>query len=120
MLSVIHFSMALIEGETNEIIVSSIDKCLDNIGRGFKDIFYWSLENRVGMRRNEILERPESFVKYLEKMFGAGSLIVKEEMKSQIILDLGINWTDRDLANLIRRAVREDYGDFLGIGIGSK
>lgn len=99
--------MALIEGEINEIVASSIDKSLDKIGRGFKDIFYWSLENRVGVKRNEIADRPEEFVMYLDKMFAKGSSLVKEEMKVQVTMDLGIPWSDKSLAGLIRYAARE-------------
>lgn len=109
--------MALIEGEINEIIASSIDMCLDNIGRGFKDIFYWSLENRVGVKRDEIVEKPEEFVKYLDKMFGSGSSLVKEEMKIQITVDLGILWFEKSLAALIRRATLEESGDLPEMGI---
>ena len=99
--------MVLIEEEINEIVAASIDRCLDNIGRGFKDIFYWSLETRVGVRRDEIVERPEEFVKYLEKMFPSGSSIVKDEIRSQIEEDLAISWTNSNLAALIRFAARE-------------
>jgi hypothetical protein len=104
--------MALIEGEINEIIASSIDKCLNNIGTAFRDIFYWSLENRAGVKRNEIAERPEEFVMYLEKMFSSGASIIKEEMKAQIAMDLEIPWTNSNLAALIRFAARDASGNY--------
>jgi hypothetical protein len=103
--------LALIEGEINEIIAASIDKCFDNIGRGFRGLFYWSLENRAGIRRDEIAERPYEFVRYLERMFLAGSSIVEEEMKTQISVDLGIPWSSNDLAALIRFAMIENSCD---------
>lgn len=104
--------MALIEGEISEIIASSIDKCFDNIGRGFKGIFYWSLENRAGVRRDEIAERPDEFVRYLEKMFPTGSSIVKEEMKTQISMDLEIPWSNNDVAALIKFVMKENSRNF--------
>ena len=89
-----------------ELIAASIDKCLDNIGRGFRSIFYWSLENRAGIRRIEIVNKPEEFVKYLDRMFPSGAFMVKEEMVQMISTDLGIPSINFDLATLIKFAAR--------------
>ena len=100
--------MALIERDINEIVASSIDKCLDKIGCSFKEIFYWSFEKREGVKRQEIADKPEEFVRYLDKMFGSGSGIIKEELLFQIEADLGASPLVSDLASLIRNATLND------------
>ncbi len=97
--------MALIEGEMDELVAASIDKCLDNIGRGFKSIFYWSLENRAGVKRIEIAEKPDEFVRYLDRMFSSGAFMVKEQMIEEICVDLGIPRIN-NLAALIKFVAR--------------
>jgi len=97
--------MALIEGELDELVAASIDKCLDNIGRGFKPIFYWSLENRAGIKRIEIANRADEFVMYLDRMFSSGAFMVKEQMIEEICADLGIPRIN-NLAALIKFAAR--------------
>jgi hypothetical protein len=96
--------MALVEGEVEELLAASIDKCLDNIGRGFKSIFYWSLENRAGIKRIDILNKPAEFVSYLDRMFSSGAFMIKNEMIEVISSDLGIPAIEDDLATLIRSA----------------
>ncbi len=96
--------MTLIEGEIEEIIASSVDKCLDDVGKGFRELFYWSLETRVGVKRDEIAEKPEEFVKYLDKMFASGSDLIKDEIISQISSDLRIPKTSSKLDLLIKYA----------------
>ena len=76
------YSVALIEGELDELIAASVDKSLDAMGRGFRSIFYWSLENRVGVKRNELVSKPEIFALYLDRIFPSGQ--PRSKMKSLI------------------------------------
>lgn len=95
--------MALIEGELDEIVASSVDKSLDAIGRGFRSIFYWSLENRVGVKRNELVSKPEEFALYLDRMFPSRAALLKDEISYQICKDLGIERRGDDLVELMKR-----------------
>lgn len=96
--------MTLVEGEIEEIVAICIDECLDNIGRGFKSIFYWSLENRAGVRRDEIVSKPEKFAMYIDTMFPLNAAVVKEEIKENLCQELGIPNLCLDLSVLIRYA----------------
>jgi hypothetical protein len=58
--------------------------------QGFKSIFYWSLENRAGVKRIEIASKPDEFVNYLDRMFSTGAFMVKEQMIEEICVDLRI------------------------------
>jgi hypothetical protein len=97
--------METVEGEIDELVVGSIDKSLDSIGRGFRSIFYWSLENRVGIKRHQISKNPEEFSKYLDKMFPTGASAVKDVISTQLCEDLNIPKISSDLAVLIRYAI---------------
>jgi len=98
--------MALIEGEMEELIAASVDKYLDSIGGGFRSIFYWSLENRAGIKRIEIADRPVEFVEYLDKMFPSGAFMIREEIIEMISTDLQITRINGDLAEMIKFAAR--------------
>lgn len=95
--------MTLLEGEIEEIVAGVVDSCLDGLGRGFKSIFYWSLENRVGVKRNEIASKPEEFVMYLEQMFPSNASYVKDEICNQLCRSLGIERECEDLIRVIRQ-----------------
>lgn len=95
--------MALIEGELDELVAASVDKSLDAMGRGFRSIFYWSLENRVGVKRNELVSKPEIFALYLDRMFPSGAPQIKDEISDQICRDLGIERNGDDMVKLMRR-----------------
>lgn len=104
--------MVLIEGELDEIIATSVDKSLDAMGRGFRSIFYWSLENRVGMKRNELISKPEEFALYLDRMFPSGASLLKEEISDQICKDLGIDRRGDEMVKLMKRLAASERGRF--------
>lgn len=103
--------MASIEGELEEMIAASVDKSLDSMGRGFKSIFFWSLENRLGVKRNEIASKPEEFAMYLDRMFPSGAVQVKNEISDQLCRDLRIKRENEGLVELIKRVVHAEKAE---------
>lgn len=47
------------------------------------EVFYYHLEN-VGVRRDEILDKPEQFVDALHDIFGNGSALIESALISEI------------------------------------
>lgn len=97
-------ALTSVDGEIEELVAVCIDDCLDKIGRGFKSIFYWSLENRAGVKRDEIVRKPEEFSMYIDTMFPINASLVKEEISEKLRKELGIPKFSSDVAVLIRFA----------------
>lgn len=95
-------AVTFVDVEIGERIAVCIDDCLDNIGRGFKSIFYWSLENRAGVRREEIVRKPEEFAMYIDRMFPLNASLVKEEIAEELCQELGMPKFSSNVAALIR------------------
>lgn len=94
-----------VDGEIEELVAVCVDDCLDKIGGSFKSIFYWSLENRAGVKRNKIVRKPEEFSMYIDTMFPMNASLVKEEISENLRKELGIPKFSSDVAVLIRYAV---------------
>jgi hypothetical protein len=47
------------------------------------EVFYYHLEN-VGVRRDEILDKPEKFVDALHDIFGNGAALIESAIVSEI------------------------------------
>ncbi len=58
-------------------VLTCVDKGLSRLGGTVKHVVYWYIENEYGLKREEIPEKPEEFVKGLEKMYGPGARVIE-------------------------------------------
>ena len=82
-------------------------KALEGIQRTLKgllftetEVFYFHLEN-LGVRRDEILDKPEQFVRTIHDIFGKGSPLVESTIISEIAKEMSID-PKSDLVEMIK------------------
>ena len=75
---------------TREKILECIDRGLDTFGANVRMVLYWKMEKDLNLRREDIPEKPETFTKSIENLFGAGSRIVERTLIKQLKQSSGI------------------------------
>ena len=64
-----------------EVFLNSLDRALNIVGDGGKQVVYEALENRHGIKKEEIPSKPDKLVKVLELYLGsAAEPVVKETL----------------------------------------
>lgn len=77
----------------SEGVLECIDGGLDVFGASVKSVVYWGLEHEYGMKRTDVLAKPEIFCGFLKEIFGVGSKIVE----SWIVNKLKVRYQVADL-----------------------
>lgn len=81
--------------------VSQIHKTLRGLLFTETEVLYFHLAS-VGVGRDEILDKPDSFVKTLRDIFGNGAPLIEGAVAAQVCQELGMEPVS-DLAVLLRR-----------------
>ena len=71
-------------------ILTCIDRGLDHLGESVKHVIYWHLENKLGLKKFEMADRPEEFIRELEEMYGSGIRIIEKSRVREIAKEFGI------------------------------
>ncbi len=93
-------------GNDREILPEGILECIDEglvvFGASVKNVIYWGLEHEYGMKRMDVLTRPEIFCSFLKEIFGAGSKIVEGWIVKKLASKFGIaDFRDEELLKAI-------------------
>jgi hypothetical protein len=82
-------------------------KALEGIQRTLKgllftetEVFYFHLEN-LGVRRDEILDKPEQFVRTIHDIFGKGSPLVERTIILEIAKEMSVD-PKSDLVEMLK------------------
>jgi hypothetical protein len=81
--------------EPREVFLSSIERALDTFGTSVRAVVYFELKRSFGVVREEIPQKPDSFVDAIDKIFGVGAAVVKKA----ILKELGASSGIQDLGN---------------------
>jgi|YelNatPaOPRAMG01_1025707.scaffolds.fasta_scaffold526775_1 hypothetical protein len=71
-------------------VLACVDKGLSRLGETIKNVIYWYIENEYGLKREEIPEKPEEFLKGLEKMYGPGARVIERNILNEMSEEFGI------------------------------
>ncbi|MBO3840999.1 MAG: DUF3227 domain-containing protein [Candidatus Brockarchaeota archaeon] len=71
-------------------VLKCVDKGLSRLGGTVKHVVYWYIENEYGLKREEIPEKPEEFVKGLEKMYGPGARVIELNILKEFSEEFGV------------------------------
>ncbi|MBO3754052.1 MAG: hypothetical protein FGF53_04140 [Candidatus Brockarchaeota archaeon] len=71
-------------------VLTCVDKGLSRLGGTVKHVVYWYIENEYGLKREEIPEKPEEFVKGLEKMYGPGAQVIERNILKEMSEEFGV------------------------------
>jgi hypothetical protein len=70
------------------------------------EVFYYHLEN-VGVRRDEILDKPEEFVDALHDIFGNGAALIESAIISEIKTSNSDTAAKQDLVDVLKSVGRK-------------
>lgn len=74
-------------------VVECVDAALKQLGPSISQALYFHLENKFGIKKEEILNQPEAFSKALHSIFGAGANVIErlivQKIKDKFKLHLG-------------------------------
>lgn len=68
----------------SEKFLTHLDKSLDEFGPSVKPVVYFKFHEDYGLRREDICDRPDLFVKTIDSMFGEGSSFVKSHIENEM------------------------------------
>ncbi|MEM3523604.1 MAG: hypothetical protein QXU11_05495 [Thermoproteota archaeon] len=74
----------------NDRVLTCIDKGLSRLGGTVKHVVYWYIENEYGLKREEIPEKPEEFIRGLEKMYGPGARVIELNILKEFKEEFGV------------------------------
>jgi lipid II:glycine glycyltransferase (peptidoglycan interpeptide bridge formation enzyme) len=81
-------------------VISGIQRTLKDLLFTETDVFYYHLES-IGVKRDEILDKPEKFVKTIHDIFGNGSVLVENAIMTEMTKELDIK-PEKDLEEMLR------------------
>ena len=88
-------------------VISDIHSVLRGLLFTETEVFYFHLEN-LGIKRDEVLESPDKFVRTLRDIFGNGSTLIEGAIVSEMAKSLNVK-AEADLAEMLR-SLRERSG----------
>ncbi len=86
--------------KSRDRFLACVDRGLSHLGETIKHVVYWYLENEYDLKKDAIPDKPEEFMKALEKMYGPGAKVMERNMVREM------NSEFRMKANTFIEAVR--------------
>lgn len=81
-------------------VISGIQRTLKSLLFTETDVFYFHLES-LGVKRDEILDKPEKFVKTIHDIFGNGSILIENAIMAEVSKELDIR-PEKDLEETLK------------------
>jgi hypothetical protein len=97
-------SIALIVDQRAKIalkLIQAVDETLEMFGRKAKSQVYDYLEKNFGLRRDDILDKPETFSKGLRSLFGSASRHIELNIVERVHSKLGISFQRSEKFNFV-------------------
>jgi len=100
--------MSLIEkfpiSESEEQVLSSIDRGLDRVGPNVKYLVYWHLQNIGHVKRVDIVSNPEHFLAALRGLYRESSVAVERAIVQELNASFGLNCAPTQMIAAIKEA----------------
>jgi hypothetical protein len=99
--------------EFEELFIEAVDEALKTLGENGRQTVFFLLEKSYSLKRQEIPRKPETFAAELEKIFGAGALVLQKLVLESLYPKLGLKYEDKrdytfaDYLNKVKHA-KED------------
>ncbi len=75
-------------------LLRCIDEGLNSLGSTIKQVIYWYLENEFGVKKNEILDKPEEFIRALKLIYGCGVVVFENMIVRKIREEFNVRSED--------------------------
>ena len=92
-----------------DVVAGMIEEGLDVLGENVGRVILYHLETSYGLKRDQIAEMPDLFMKALREMFGEGSFTVEKIIVENMSRKTGITLGEAGTGNLpeVVRRIRE-------------
>jgi len=83
--------LAASRSEFKALLFEAVDEGLKAVpGETGKEVVYYHLQSVYGLRKESIPEHPETFIEFLNRLFGAGAELIERVIVKKLCLKLGI------------------------------
>lgn len=83
------------EREFEKLFVEAVDEGLNILSQSGKQMVFFHLEKDCSISKHDIAEKSDSFAKGLEKIFGAGALVLEKHIIKSLYSRLGLKYEER-------------------------
>ena len=80
----------------DELLFESIDEVLSSLGEPVKNYLYFRLENDVGIKKREIPEGIDEFLKVLHRIYGLGASRLEIKFMEKLYSKLKVNFESHE------------------------
>lgn len=90
------------------VLVTSLDKAMEIVGRSGREVIYGLMERRYGLRAEDIVTKPGVYVSGLRDLLGSSCIVVEKHVLAEIRQTEGIDaYTIEDAVFKLKKK----YGD---------
>jgi hypothetical protein len=79
----------------DELFMDAVDEALKVLSESGRQMLFFHLEKSYSIKRHEISQKPEAFAAGLEKIFGAGALVLEKLIIKNLYSQLGLKFEDK-------------------------
>jgi len=76
---------------TQEVLMLAVEEGLSILGKDVAPIIFYHIDNTFGLKTQDVLKEPDSFVKALEAIFGCGAATIEKLIVLSICANIGLN-----------------------------
>jgi len=83
-------------------VIECVDRAMDVLGQESKKVLYYHLEKGFGVRRSDIVDRPQEFVNALRSIFGTGAYVLEKAIVKEIQMASDVFIESDDLVKTVK------------------
>jgi len=84
-----------------KVFLKAVDEGLSALGEGIAQAIYYHIEKKHGIKREQILDRPEVFHRALGSLFGSGAIVVEKLISKGLCTTVGISYEEHEDWSLV-------------------
>jgi hypothetical protein len=93
-----------------DFFLPSLDRALNAFGANVSIVVYFELRKLFGITREEIPQKLDLFVSTIDRLFGAGSVVVARVIRKELEASSGIkDLSKKDLLTALQTAYSEQF-----------
>ncbi len=76
---------------TQDVLMLAVEEGFSILGKDVAPIIFYHIDNTFGLKAQDILKKPDSFVEALEAIFGCGAATIEKLIILSICANIGLN-----------------------------
>jgi hypothetical protein len=83
------------EYQLRQVLLEAVDEGLLILGESARKGIYFHLQNTVSLKREDVPDKPETLAEGLQKIFGAGAVVIEKAIVKSLYSKLGIEYQEK-------------------------